>query len=384
MRPVWLRHGVAGLAKPGAPTLGATVALGLGVLLVLGLGLVDRGVTDELRADLPSGAPTAFFIDIQPPQWSGVRDVLQEAGATHTDSVPIVTARLRAIDGKPVSELQDASPDSRSKRWALTREQRLTYLEELPADNRLLAGELWSDPERDELSIEQEFADDLGVGLGSRLTFDVQGVPLDLTVTSIREVDWRTFGINFFLVVEPGVLDRAPQQRVAASRLPELSEQMIQDRLAAEYPNVTMLRIRELLEKIATVLERLATGVRFLGTFSVLAGILILAGGVSAGTVRRSRQIALFKTLGMTRAEIVAMLTTEYAMIGAIAGSIGAVGGALLSWAVLTRGMDLQWRFHPEPLILAILLSVVLTAATGVSASWEALRRRPLEVLRSD
>jgi putative ABC transport system permease protein len=283
-----------------------------------------------------------------------------------------------------VSELQDASPDSRSKRWALTREQRLTYLEELPADNRLLAGELWSDPERDELSIEQEFADDLGVGLGSRLTFDVQGVPLDLTVTSIREVDWRTFGINFFLVVEPGVLDRAPQQRVAASRLPELSEQMIQDRLAAEYPNVTMLRIRELLEKIATVLERLATGVRFLGTFSVLAGILILAGGVSAGTVRRSRQIALFKTLGMTRAEIVAMLTTEYAMIGAIAGSIGAVGGALLSWAVLTRGMDLQWRFHPEPLILAILLSVVLTAATGVSASWEALRRRPLEVLRSD
>lgn len=384
LRPVWLRHGIAGLAQPGAPTLGATVALGLGVLLVLGLGLVDRGVTEELRADLPSAAPTAFFIDIQPPQWSGVQSLLEEAGATQTDSVPVVTARLRAIDGKMVSELTDASSESRSQRWALTREQRLTYLDRLPNDNRLLAGELWSDPQRDELSIEQEFAGDLGVDLGSELTFDVQGVPIELTVTSIRKVDWRTFGINFFLVVEPGVLDRAPQQRVAASRLPEQSEQAIQDRLAAEYPNVTMLRIRDLLEKIAAVLDRLATGVRLLGTFSVLAGILILAGGVSAGTVRRSRQIALFKTLGMTRTEIVAMLTAEYALIGAVAGSIGSTGGELLSWAVLTRGMELQWSPHPELLVLAILLSIVLTAATGVTASWEALRRRPLEVLRSD
>jgi putative ABC transport system permease protein len=382
--PVWMRHGLAALGRPGAATLGATVALGIGVLLVLGLQLIENGLEAELRSALPSNAPTGFLIDIQPEQWAGVERLLEQEGAQNIDSVPVVMARLTAIDGRPVKELVAEGGEREDRRWALTREQRLTYLSELPADNRVVEGRLWSDTDKQEVSVEAEFAEELGVSLGSTLEFDIQGVPIELHATSMRTVDWRTFGINFFLIVEPGVLDQAPQHRIATTWLPPDREQQIQDLLATSFPNVTLLKIREVLEKLAQVMERLATGVRFVGAFTVLAGIVILGGAVSAGTVRRGREIALLKTLGMTRKGVIAMLATEYALLGAVAGVIGTAGGVVLSWVVLTRGMELTWHFQLPPTALAVVASIVLTAATGIAASWAALSKRPVEVLRSD
>ncbi|MGB6335803.1 MAG: FtsX-like permease family protein [Thermoanaerobaculia bacterium] len=382
--PVWMRHGLAALGRPGAATLGASVALGIGVLLVLGLQLVENGLEAELRSALPSTAPTGFLIDIQPEQWAGVERLLAQEGAQNIDSVPVVMARLTAIDGRPVKELVAEGGDRDDRRWALTREQRLTYLAQLPADNKVVEGRLWSDTGKQEVSVEAEFAEELGVSLGSTLEFDIQGVPVELHATSMRTVDWRTFGINFFLIVEPGVLDQAPQHRIATTWLPPDREQQIQDLLATSYPNVTLLKIREVLEKLAQVMKRLATGVRFVGAFTVLAGIVILGGAVSAGTVRRGREIALLKTLGMTRKGVIAMLATEYALLGAVAGAIGSAGGVVLSWMVLTRGMELDWHFQLPPTAIAVVATIVLTAATGIAASWTALRKRPVEVLRSE
>jgi putative ABC transport system permease protein len=394
---VWLRHGLSALARPGSGTLAAVVALGLGALVVLAMSLVERHLVAELDTDLPETAPSAFLVDVQPHQWEGVRRVLEEAGAEEIDSVPVVMARITAIDGQGAGELapeRDAAEATRpaepgdedddDRRWALTREQRLTYMDELPEDNAVVQGELWSDPERAEVSVEEGFAHDLGVGLGSVLAFDVQGVPLELVVTSIRTVDWGTFGINFFLVVEPGVLDRAPQQRLAAVRLPRDATQGVQDLLAARYPNVTMVQIRDILEKIVAVLERIALAVRFLGGFTVLAGIAILVGAVSAAAARRGREVALLKTLGFTRAGVAAVFSVEYAAVGLVAGAIGAAGGGVLAWAVLTRGMEMEWSWFPVPFAVTLAGMVVLAIAGGLAASTGALRRRPIEVLRQE
>ena len=169
------------------------------LLLVLGLQLVENGLEAELRSSLPSSAPTGFLIDIQPDQWPGVEGLLEREGAQNIDSVPVVMARLTAIDGRPVKELVAEGSERDDRRWALTREQRLTYLSQLPADNRVVEGRLWGDPDKPEVSVEAEFAEELGVSLGSTLEFDIQGVPVELHATSMRTVDWRTFGINFFL-----------------------------------------------------------------------------------------------------------------------------------------------------------------------------------------
>jgi len=380
---VALRHGLAALARPGSGTLGAVVALGLGVLTVLGMYLIQKSLSAQLEADLPADAPTAFLIDIQPDQWRGVEDILLDADAKTVDSVEVVIARLQSINGVPVADLvPDRSAESGDRRWTLTREQRLTSMETLPADNLIIEGALWSDPSRAEVSVEEDFALDMGVTVGDTVVFNVQGVPLDLLVSSIRTVEWERFSINFFLVVEPGVLDDAPRYRIATARLAPAAELPVQDRLAADFPNVTMLRIRELLEKIVAVLEQVGFGVRFLGAFTVLAGIAILAGAISAGAVRRGHQVALYKTLGMTRAQVALVFAVEYALIGLVAGLLGTAGGVVLAFAVVRFGFEIAWTWLPAAYAAAAIATVVLSVVAGLAASTRALAVRPLAVLR--
>jgi putative ABC transport system permease protein len=381
---VAFRHGLSALARPGAGTLPAVTALGLGVMVVVAIALVHLGVMSKLRADLPKNAPNVFLVDMQSNQWPAVRAILEAAGATEIRGVPIVNARLQSIDGVLATDLAKKGRDEGRRKWILTREQNLTYLDELPKDNVVVEGKLWSDPEHPEISIERDFAKDMGVKVGSTVVYDVQGVPLELKVTSLRTVDWKSFGINFFLVVEPGVLDKAPQMRVAAARLPAGREQALQDRLAAEVPNVTMLKVREIVEKVARLLERLGLAIRILGGFAIASGIAILAGAVGATASRRGREVALLKTLGATRRGVVAIFAVEFALIGLIAGLIGTVGGGVFAWIVLTRGMEIEWAWRPLVLGAAPLATVALSVLAGIAASAGALRRRPIEVLRAE
>ncbi|MBP7586945.1 MAG: FtsX-like permease family protein [Thermoanaerobaculia bacterium] len=397
--PLPLRYGLAALGRPGAPTVASVVALGLGAMVVVGMRTVEHGLTSRLRGDLPTNAPTAFLIDIQPDQWAAVRAEIDRAGATGVDSVPVVMARLAELDGKPVAALaaareqertaaardDDDSDEERGQRgrWALTREQRLTFLERLPADNTLTAGRLWEAPDVDEVSVEEEYARDLGLTVGSKIVFDVQGVPVALTVTSLRKVRWESFAINFFWVVEPGVLDRAPQMRIASVRLPAGGEQRLQDALAATFPNVTVFAIREVLEKVSVVLERIALGVRFLGGFTVLAGLAILAGAVAAGAAQRGREAALGKALGMTRLQVAALFATESAIVGLLAGAIGSIAGTILAAVVLEKGMEIPFQLELAPPLVAIVLAAIFAAAAGLAASARPLQQRPLEALRA-
>ena len=380
----YLEHGLAALARPGSGTTGAIVALGLGVMVVLSMMLVETELDTTLRTAIPEDAPSVFLIDVQPDQWEGVNGSLHEHGARSINSVPVVMARMREIDGRSVLDLAAESRDQGRATWVYTREQRLTWMKELPDDNELVEGALWTDPERDEVSLELEFAQDLGVGVGSVLTFDVQGVPLELTVTSLRTVRWQSFGINFFLVVEPGVLEDAPHFRLAAARLdPAEAEYALQNDVAATYPNVTLIRVRPMLEKVAGVLERIALGVRALGSFTILAGLVILAGAVGTTALRRTREAALLKTLGVTRAGVVRLFAVEYALGGFVAGVLGAGGAVALSWSFLRYVAELE----PEPAFgaipLAALGAALLASVSGLAASLSALRSRPVETLRA-
>jgi len=379
----YLRHGIAALARPGAGTTSSVVALGLGVLVIATMLLVESRLSAELDGELPESAPSVFLVDVQPDQWEGIRDLLAEQGGAHIDSTPVSMARLATLDDTDVKQLVKDRNARGRERWVLTREQRLTWRETLADSNTLIDGEWFdSDDGVAEVSLEKRFADDLGAEVGTRLTFDLQGVPIDLVVTSLRTVDWASFEINFFLVVEPGVLEEAPHMRLAAAQVTPEAEQPLQDALVADYPNVTLLRVRPMMEKVAALLTRIATGVRVLGWVAVAAGLAILAGAVSAAGLRRGREVALLKTLGLTRGGVTALLLIEYGLVGLVAGTCGALAAFLLTWAFLERLLELESELPWATLPLFILASAVLAAVCGLASSLRALRVRPMASLR--
>ena len=381
LHPV-LRHGVAALARPGAGTRGAMVALGLGTMVVVGMWLVETRVLEGLRAAVPPGAPTVFLVDVPPDRWDEVRALLLAEKAEAVDHVPVVTARLSSVDGRPVEDLAAEAADGERARWVLTREQRLTWRRDLPSDNRVLEGALWSDPHAAECSLEERFARDLGAKVGTTLVFDIQGVPLESKVTSIRSVEWTSFAINFFVILEPGALDGAPGFVLANARMEPDAEARFQDRLAAGFPSATMIRVRPLVERIVDLLRRVAFGIRVLGSFTVFAGLAILAGAVSASAVRRGREAALLKTLGVTRAGVAGLLAAEYGLVGLVAGAVGAGGAAALAWGFLDRVTDLPVTIPWLSIPVGAAGCAALAAGCGLLASLRALNARPLESLR--
>jgi putative ABC transport system permease protein len=209
-------------------------------------------------------------------------------------------------------------------------------------------------------------------------------VPIELTVTSLRRVRWESFGINFFWVVEPGVLDAAPQLRIAAVRLPPGGEDALRDALVERYPNVTLFAIREVLDKVVAVLDKVSVGIRFLGLFTVAAGAAILAGGVAAGAARRAREVAIAKALGLTRAQVVALFAAEYGVAGFAGRAIGAIAGSVLAFAVAKYGFEIPWCFEPGLAASAALGTALSAALAGLAASARALAERPIEALRHE
>lgn len=393
-----LRHGLAAVARPNSGTPAAAVTLGAGVLVVVAMGLVAWRLRAEFLAGLPKDAPSVFLVDVQFDQAPRVRALLAEHGATSVESTSVIMARIAAVQGVAVSALLD---DSRGRaRWVLSREQRLTFAADLPPSNTLTAAAplptgvararaattLWRDPARAEVSLEARFAEDLGVGLGDTVTFDVQGVPLELVVTTVREVDWATFRINFFIVVEPEALTGAPGWELVAANVDAAREDGLQTAIARALPNVSVLRLRPLLEKISAIVQRVALAVQVLGFAVALTGLAILGVAALATAARRAREAALLKVLGVTRAGVSRLLAVEHALVGALAGTLGGAGACVLAYGFLVAVLDLTAGALLAASLwvvpAATLAGAALAVVAGSLATLRARNASPLESLR--
>ena len=134
--------------------------------------------------------------------------------------------------------------------------------------------------------------------------------------------------------------------------------------------------------KVLGVLAKLALGIRTLASLTILVGIAVLVGAISTSGMRRSREAALLKTLGVTRRGVASFFAVEYALVGLVAGTIGAAGAWFGSWLFL----DLVVLVEPElPLLPPVLFALGSAAAStlcGLFASTRAIASRPLATLR--
>jgi putative ABC transport system permease protein len=158
----------------------------------------------------------------------------------------------------------------------------------------------------------------------------------------------------------------------------------VQAAIVGAFPNVTVIHIRDVMDKVLAVLSNLALAVRALGLFTVVSGIVVLGGTVAATQARRAREVALLKTIGMTRRDVAAVFTVEYALTGLVSALVGVAAGGLLAWAVISELMQLPWEPRATEVALAVGLTILLSVAAGLLASARALAAKPIEVLRSE
>ncbi len=379
----WARLGLGNLYRPGAPTRTMLVSVGLGLSTLAAVSLIQGNVTEQLQGGMSDKAPSFFFIDIQPSQLAKFREIVDATpNVTELKDVPNLRARLVAVRGIPVSQLQ-VSPDSA---WALRGDRGLTYTATMPEGTRLVAGKWWAADYNGppQISLDSGLAHGWGVNLGDVIKVNVLGRDIDLTVTSLRDVQWRTMGINYVMIASPGLLERAPHSHIATLKLPDNEQAALLKAVTDALPNVTGIRVSDVLASVSVLFGQLATGLAATGALTLVSGMLVLGGAVAAGQRRRVAEAVILKTLGASRAQIRAAWLVEFGLLGLVAGLIAAAVGTAASWGVLHYVMHAEWDFLPGTLALTMVGSTALLLLFGYAGTEAALRVRPAGMLRNE
>jgi putative ABC transport system permease protein len=352
----------------------------LGLCALLLLAVVAPSLLQGWRQELPTDTPNWFALNLQDDQRAGFEQALAGIGGNKLNMAPLAVGKLTAINGKPIDSI--TFPDERSKDSA-DHQLRLSWASELPPANQIVAGQ-WPSPHPAQavVSIDTMWRDMFSLKIGDTLSFNVGEGNLDATVGNIRKVDWSSFRVNFFLLLDPDHASSLPHTWLASFYLPRTQATELAQ-LSRTYSNLSLIDVDALLDRVREIVDRVGNAVRWILGFSLLAGALVLSAALAASAAERRHEAALLRTLGAQRNQLRAAAACEFALLGLVAGLTAAFGAA---GAGLWMG---QAVFHIDgfvpplwPLALGALGAAVVVMLLGLAGTRKVTQTSPMRLLR--
>jgi putative ABC transport system permease protein len=386
-----LRLAVSNLHRPGAATVSVVLSMGLGLTLLVIVVLVDGNLDHQIKEQIPEGAPSFFFVDIQKDDVDKFRQtVAANAGPHDLQLIPNMRGGIFALNG----EEPDMSAIAPEVGWVLRGDRGLTYSAQIPTNSKVVEGEWW--PEDYDgpplVSMEADVARGLGLVLGDTIGINVLGRPIEARIANLRDLEWRAIAFNYVLVFPPSVLAGAPHTWIGNLTLVDggqvaeqaAAEEAVHEAIVSAFPSVTIVRVKEALSSINDLMGDLIGGIRITSIVTMGAGVLVLAGALAAGHRRRLYDAVVLKVLGARRGFIARAFIMEFALLGLLTALIAAALGTFAAWLIMTQAMGTDWIFLPGRVAATILGAVGLTLGLGMFGTWSALGARPAEHLRSE
>ena len=207
---------------------------------------------------------------------------------------------------------------------------------------------------------------------------------MEAQLASTRNVNWKGLGINFVLVFNRAALEAAPHTELVTAEMKGGDEGQVLNAIAAAYPSVTAVRVKDALQTVGDLLNKILAGVRGANVIALLTGMLVLAGALAAGLSARSYEAVVLKTYGATRGQLLAGFIIEYALLGLVSAIFGIVVGGIASWFLARFALDMPFVFSFATAALTAILAMVVTIASGLVVTVRALSVKPSFYLRNE
>ena len=375
-----------GLHRPGNPTGPVVACLGLGLTVLAAVALSDSNFQHVMLEDLPAHAPSFFFLDVQPYQLDEFKRILSGIdGVTRVETAPSLRGRIVRVKGVPVENLD--VPENVA--WAVRGDRSLSYSAAMPPGARLTAGKWWSPDYFGPplVSMDAEVAKGLGLNVGDTVSVSVLGREVELTVASLRHIDWLSLSLNHVFILSPGVIDNEPMSYLATAYLdqskPRAAEE-VYNQVSGRFGNISIQRVDEALEDVSLVAGQIALAIRVSAGVTLLAGLLVLAQSLRAAMARRMYETVIYKVCGATRLDIMVIMLVEHGLAGLAAGIAALTLGAGLSWFFMTRYMKVEWSFFPAPVLTVLATAMALTLVMSLTGMWRMLSGKAWPHLRNE
>ena len=374
--PRWLVLATRQISARPAYTVVQTSSLAVGMLALVLLVLLRTDLISSWRQATPADAPNRFVINVMPEQGAEFQQALREGGVNRYDWYPMIRGRLVAVNGQLVQPKDYA--DERAQRL-VDREFNLSHSAEQPAHNPIIAGR-WTAEEKGAISVEEGIAKTLNIKLGDRLRFDVAGVAIESTITSLRKVDWGSMRANFFVIYPISQMPDVPSTYLSAFRAPAAKD--FDNNLVRRFPNITQVDLARTLAQVQRMLDQVIRVVEFLFIFTLAAGLVVLFAAVTATREDRAREFAIMRAVGASARLLRQVQRAELVGVGLLAGFLASLAAAVVGWALARYVFNFDWTVSLWVPLAGALVGALLALAAGWWGLREVLRRPVVETLR--
>ncbi|MGZ3402815.1 MAG: ABC transporter permease [Phenylobacterium sp.] len=382
-----LRIGLANLAGPHSAARTASPAIGLGVALLAAVVLIQSALLNQVSEVAPRTAPALVFTDVP-----GDNTAAFDAAVAHAFGTPLtpknylrepfISGRITKVRGLPV----DISKIPKMDRWAYDSDVSMSPIIAPPEDKTVIEGRWWpanyTGPPL--LVMDVDIAKGEQIKVGDEVTLSVLGTDIDAKVAALRKVDFGGFGVSFPIVINASAMEGANLRQVAIAKASKEQETTVIRELGKRFPTVNVISVREQLEAATDLFDRLALAVRGAAAVAALAGLFVLAGAIAARARARTREAAILKVLGASRAQILGAYVLEYGAVGVIAGAAGVALGYAAAWPVVVRVFHAKWSMDWAGVAALLGAAALVAGIGGLLAAFQALSKRPAPALRAE
>lgn len=390
----WSYQALLYMKRKKGLSLAAIGAIGLGALLINLIPQLRSSLIGEFKAPDSKVLPSLFLFDIQEEQVDPLKELLAREQIVPGDFSPLIRARILQVNGKAFERAEATegfeTREEESERRFRNRGVNLSVRDRLSPAESVISGEYFAGPfdpatqDVPEISLEWDYARDVGLKLGDQVLFDVQGIEVLAQVTSLRRVNWNSFQPNFFVLFQPGVLDEAP--KIYLTSIPKLADaekDRLQNLIVKELPNVSMIDVGRSVTRFIEVADNMSWSLEAMALVSIFTGLFILFSMASRHAYQRRWDLNMFKILGSKNREVVQTYLFEFFSVGVLSAFIGislSVGFSyVISVFVFQGRFTMNWS---TPLVSLILISG-LCALIPFLASRKILVEKPIVFLNS-
>jgi len=374
-----LRLALGSVGGPGFEAASVVLSLGLGLTVLATIGQIDANMRATITQELPGRAPAFFVLDIQKDQIEPFQAaILADSGVENIDSAPMLRGTITEVNG---INAQEAVGDH----WVTHGERGITYSATLPTNSTLVKGDWWPEDYSGPplLSFSEEEARQIGVDIGDTITVNILGRSITAEISNLRAVEFSDMGINFVMVWSPNALQGAPHTFLSTVYATPEAEGRLLRLMANDFPNITAIPVRDAIAKVTDTLESLGSAIRWGAGATLLTGFVVLIGAAAAGAEARVFEAAVLKTLGASRRRILLSFALRSMILGAAAGLVALLAGAISAWAVMYYVMESGFSLYWQSALAIVIGGALANLLAGLAFAWRPLAIKPAQILRN-
>ena len=335
-----------------------TISLGIGFTLLLMLSFVASNLKREIAESIPDIAPDIFFVSVNKDDKERLALFITTLDQNAiVEFQPVISASFVSLNSVPIDTI--IQPNNNSA-WVIEGDRRISWYDNPQTANPITKGEWWAKNDSEELfiSIDSKIASDFRIKINDQITLNILGREIVGTVKNFRKVDYRDLSINFAIIINNSFADKLPYEYIGTLSS-NLSINEIQSKILKQFPNISVIKIGNILSKVSIILNKILIAVTSISLVIVAIGLIVIISAILVQTNLRTYQNLIYKILGINFSTLVKAACLEFLFIYLSIIFFAITIAALGSYYIVENIFRLEWIFDLD-------LTLTLTMVTGI------------------